>query len=241
MKHTSKSLTTLLALSLVFSSLMMVEFAYAQSTPKPSIPQFTLKFVDASYDVPTTHSTDPYTGATVTHQDYHVQNWTIDVSIKNQPFTKYESDGQIIDFYLNIRTKGHYAEDWIDIYSPDMGFLTQSNSEYTKIAYSLDDNEFPFWDNFNQSGVVDFQVEALIGTTHRIMNGTATDPLSMFPWVFDGETSGWSDTQTIAISENSPSPSVPEFPIAIILPLFVAIPLIATILLRKNMPLKAYN
>ncbi len=176
----------------------------AASVTKPSIPQFTLAFVDASYDVPTTYSTDPYTGATVTHPGYHVQNRTVVVSVKNQPFAKYEANGQIIDLYLNIRVKGHYTQDWINIYSPSRGFLTQSNSEYTKIAYALDDNTFPFWDNFGQSGIIDFQVEALIGSVHRIINGSATDILQMAPWVFEGETSGWSNTQTITILSSAP-------------------------------------
>jgi hypothetical protein len=210
----SKLAGLLLIAVLAVSSLIVVESAFAQSIPKPSVPEFTLKFVDNSYDVPTTYSTDPYTGATVTHSGYHVQNRTVEVNIKNQPFTKYEADGQIIDFYLNIRMKGNYAEDWIDIYSPSRGFLTRSESEYTKIAYSLYDNEFPFWENFGQSGVVDFQVEALIGSVHRIINGSATNILQMAPWIFEGEESGWSNTQTLTISAssspNSTSPTSPD-------------------------------
>jgi len=197
------------------------------SITKPSFPGFTLKFVDASYDVPTIYTIDPYTGATVTHAGYHVQNRTVEVSIKNHPFTKYEADGQIIDFYVNIRMKGHYSEDWINIYSPSRGFLTQSESEYTKIAFSLDDNEFPFWDNFAQRGIVDFQVEALMGSVHRIINGSATDILQMAPWIFEGEKSGWSETQTITIPTSAISPpdsSTPDqelqqepFPIALLI------------------------
>jgi hypothetical protein len=185
--------------------------------------------------VPTTYSTDPYTGAKVEHSGYHVQNRTIEVRIRNQPFSKYQSNGQIVDYYLNIRTKGHYAKDWIEIYSPERGFLTQSSSESTIVTYSLDDNVFPFWDNINQTGgQVDFQVQALIGSVHRIQNGSQTDPLLMFPWIFEGQTSEWSSTQTITIPETSPSPSVPEFPATAILLLLVAVPL-AVVLLRKNL------
>ena len=35
--------------------------------PKPSVPEFTVALVDTSYDVPTTYSTDPYTGKQLTH------------------------------------------------------------------------------------------------------------------------------------------------------------------------------
>jgi len=169
------------------------------SIPKPSVSGFTLKFVDSSYDVPTTYSIDPYTGVDVTHQGYHVENRSIQVSIKNQPFTSYESYGQIINFYINIRTKGHYDDEWITIYSPSRDFLTQSNSDYTTVAYTIDMNEFPFWDNIKEGGKVDFQVQALIGSVHRVINTSATNIMNIAPWIFEGQTSDWSSTQTITI------------------------------------------
>jgi hypothetical protein len=43
---------------------------HAQS--KPSVPEFTVKLVDNSYDVPPTQTTDPYTG-TKTIPGYHVK------------------------------------------------------------------------------------------------------------------------------------------------------------------------
>jgi hypothetical protein len=57
-------------------------------------------------------------------------------------------------------------------------------------------------------GQVDFQVEAMIGYVYRSYDPNATDPFGMFPWVFAGETSGWSSTQTVTIPVSStPSPS----------------------------------
>lgn len=35
--------------------------------PKPSIPEFTVKLVDNSYDVTTTYSIDPFTGENIIH------------------------------------------------------------------------------------------------------------------------------------------------------------------------------
>jgi len=55
----------------------------------PAVPEFTVELVDSSYDVPTTYSTDPYTGKQVTHEGYHVAKRTIEVRIKNQPFKPY--------------------------------------------------------------------------------------------------------------------------------------------------------
>ncbi|XHH09533.1 MAG: hypothetical protein ACFCUE_02585 [Candidatus Bathyarchaeia archaeon] len=206
----------------------------------PSVPEFSAAFIDASYDVPTTYSTDPYTGETVTHQGYHVQNRTLEVTIKNQPFTAYEENGQIINFYLNIRIKGAHTKEWINIYSPDRGYLTQSNSEYTKVAYSLDDNEFPFWDNIPEGGTVDFQVEALVGSVHRSYNPNATEQLDMYPYVFTGKTSGWSNTHTVTVPKPAadPLPTTPELPTITLLPIIAAATLTAIILKKKQAQVK---
>ena len=211
--NTSKPLSVALMLVLICSDIMLIQAASA-SVPTPSVPEFTVKFVDASYNVPTTTSTDPYTGETITHTGYHVVNRTIEVKIKNQPFTAYESNGQIINFYLNIRTKGYYEKYWSNFYSPDNGYLVQSNSSYTTVSYSLDDDVPLFWDNIQGGGTVDFQVQALIGSVHRISNGSATSILEMYPWVFDGQTSEWSSTKTVVIPEptNSPTDGVPTTP-----------------------------
>src|SRR3990172_3290742 len=84
----NKKFVLLLILILTASSLTAVNLANA-SIPKPSVPEFTLKLVDSSYDEPTTYSTDPYTGKQVTHEGYHVESRTIELKIKNQPFTPF--------------------------------------------------------------------------------------------------------------------------------------------------------
>ena len=85
-----KRATLLLIGVLVLSSLVMVETAFAQSIPTPSVPEFTVKYVDNSYDVPPTYGTDQYTGQTIIIQDgYHVDNRSIQFIIKNQPFAPY--------------------------------------------------------------------------------------------------------------------------------------------------------
>jgi hypothetical protein len=185
-------------LLILFSSSLMVVLSASASTAL-AVPEFTANYVDASYDVPTTHSVDPYTGADVTHQGYHVQNRTIQVSIENVPFTAYESDGQIINYYLNIRVKGSYDNDWLTVYSPDNEYVKQSNSSTTIVVFSLDDDCFPFWDNIPGGGTADFQVQALVGSVHRIQNASAPSILTMYPWVFDGQTGDWSSTQTVTI------------------------------------------
>ena len=62
----------LLALLIVMSSLtiLMVKPANAQTIPKPSVPEFTAKFVDHSYIVSASTTVDPYIGKEITHQSY---------------------------------------------------------------------------------------------------------------------------------------------------------------------------
>ena len=44
--------TLLLVAVLILSSLIIVGSAFAQSIPKPSVPEFTVKYIDSSYYVP---------------------------------------------------------------------------------------------------------------------------------------------------------------------------------------------
>ena len=75
------------------------------SIPKPSVPEFTVKFVNASYSVTTTN---PYTGLSETKL---INNNSIEVTIKNQPF-----DYPGYQIYYNIRVKPHFADNWTEIY-----------------------------------------------------------------------------------------------------------------------------
>jgi hypothetical protein len=212
----SKSFSLVLIVLLAVSSLMMVESVFAQSIPKPSVPEFTVQIMASPYDVPTTHSIDPYTGKDITHQGYHVENRSIEVSIKNQPFNTFNDSGWIVDFYYNVRVKGHYAQNWIELYNPVVNpELYSVGSQFTVFNYpeEYSDTEGMHFDigTFPAGGQVDFQVEAMTGYVHRGYNPNASDQLGMFPWVFDGETSGWSNTQTVTILETSTSISPSPF------------------------------
>ncbi len=179
--------------------------------PKPSVPEFALKFADHSYEIPTTYSTDPYTGENVTHAGYHVQSITLEVTIKNQPFVPYDEGGWRIEFFYNIREKGHYSEDFMELYRPSDGYPTQSNSEYTVVSLgTLGENGLSLATNAKMfdvpsGGQMDFQVEAMIGYVSRVYNPNATGPFDIYPWVFTGETSGWSNTQTLDIPVSTTS------------------------------------
>jgi hypothetical protein len=101
----SKLATLLLVTVLAVSILVVVGSVFAQSPPAPTAPEFTVKFVNASYAVTTTNS---YTGVDETEQ---VSNNSIEITITNQPFS--HQDYQI---YYNVRVKPRFEENWTEVY-----------------------------------------------------------------------------------------------------------------------------
>ncbi len=223
MKKINRNSALVLILLLAASSLIMVESASAQSIPKPSVPEFTLTYVDKSYDVAPTYGTDQFTGKTVIKQDgYHVNKQSVVFRIKNQPFTSYnDSNGNNICLYYNFKFKGHYGNEWRDypfgesgggtykysnLYytSPESPKLAASNSEYTDIVLSLP-FLFGIGDKPSFRSQVDFQVQALTGHIDYVGDGY---------YRFTGQRSEWSSTQTITIGESTPTmePTTPTQP-----------------------------
>lgn len=167
----------------------------ASTVPKPSTPEFTLKFVDYSYSKPTTYTMDLYTGQQEENIGYYVQNKCIVLTIKNQPFTP------TIDlrFFYNVRIKGQYEENWTELYRPVYGYPEQTtNSDYTTIAYQWNENGDSWlgtWEiALRAGGKAQFQVQALIGQIDR--------PGPFEAEIFMGEKSAWTATQTITIGES---------------------------------------
>jgi hypothetical protein len=169
-----------------------------ESIPKPSVPEFTIKLADHSYDVPPydvppTYGIDQYTGKNVTISEgyhvegYHVDNKTIDITITNQPFV---SPDEYTHFGYNVRVKGPFGENWTELYpytiSQDVGpwnLRFQSASEDTVISIPQD---------YPSGGLVEIQVEAVIAIGHPLFYGA---PFGYWEYL----TSGWSSTQTIKI------------------------------------------
>jgi hypothetical protein len=208
-----KSLPFLLIISIMVSSVLMVDSAFAQSIPKPSVPEFTLKLVAHPYDVPPKYEVNPYTGKNeMTEAGYHVENKSIEVTIKNQPFvSSLDEDGEYANLYYTVRFKGHYEDTWR--YYPhdlDSNYSTAvatpfnaSESEYTTITLGL---ATYLLNNVPAGGEVDFQVEAYIGYENRV-DFVFLHDIGHYYTFSDFERSGWSSTQTIAIpTSGSPSP-----------------------------------
>jgi hypothetical protein len=193
--------------------------------PTPSVPKFAVNLVDRSYDVPATTTIDPYTGQTVNHPAHRVENYTVDVTIKNQPYTSTKvQEGTSYwtsSFVYDIRVKGHFAQDWIPMYYAGEG-PRMSNSDYTVVTYVLVSSPTQPEQGYTMESYdktlatnsitglppgaqIDFQVNALSGYWTRT---TAFNSQH-----FVSEESGWSNTQTIEIpaSSASPTPAVPEF------------------------------
>jgi hypothetical protein len=228
MGNTSKGFSLLLVVILTASSLIMVETAFAQSIPKPSVPEFSVRYIDNSYYVSTsTTITDQYGNSRVV-QGY-VENKTVEFSIKNQAFTPYtipynSSDpyntGQTVNLMFNIRMKSTLDSNWTYITHLSDGYLKQSDTNFTTAGYQLD---YLFPSNIPYGTAVDFQVQALIGYVHRypIINSET----------FNGTESDWSNAQTITIPETSSSaspnptstPNVPEFPFIIFIVIILAV------------------
>jgi hypothetical protein len=190
----SKTIAIFLTLTIAMSclTLLTAKPTNAQTISQPSVPEFTVKVIDYSYDVPATYSIDKFTGQTITHEGYHVDNQSVTVIVKNQPFTPYKNN---ITYHLcyNLQTKGHFEEgNWRYLVEPQ-DFITtlyypeQSTGSNTVISFKS---------SYPANAQIDIQVEAIIfhegqgivfehlGTVHELVNG----------FVFD-QASDWSNRQ----------------------------------------------
>ena len=119
-------------------SVLTVNSASAQTIPKPSVPEFTVKVVGSS----------------------------LEVTIKNQPLTTYEN-GSYPNLYYGFRFKDHEnIQDWnyAPIYYVGISsygtYYKASASDYTVLSFPL--RSYPLT-GILDSGQVDLQVMALIG------------------------------------------------------------------------------
>jgi hypothetical protein len=203
-KHT----VLLLIACLVLSSLMValtVKPVIAQKPSPPSVPKFSVKLVSHPYDVsPTstsTFDTSTWIETITTKPGYREENRSIEVTIKNQPFTPYtlhtSERGYAIDLYYTVEVKDHFSEDWqsfrYSVYS--YCYEAQSNSDYTVVSGSAD---------YSVGTRLDFRVQAVIGYRY---SATADSLASMFIGPVDSmsfsTSSSWSGIQTITITSGS--------------------------------------
>ncbi|MCW4000113.1 MAG: hypothetical protein NWE93_07725 [Candidatus Bathyarchaeota archaeon] len=191
---------------------------FAPKPPKPSTSEFTLRYVDHSYDVPSSSSssTDPYTGevTTSTIPGYRVDQRTIEVTVKNDPSIS----------YYNLRYKGHYSDQWsyfpfnpsdrVNGYSihgtpADTPPYVASDSQYTTLTLYIPSN-IPL------EGLMDVQVQGLSGSI-RIQHEGSLGAMMLgynttYNLYFEGTPSDWSDTKTIRIGSETSTATVDPTP-----------------------------
>jgi hypothetical protein len=214
-----------LASTMPFGTVQASTFT-VDSISKPSAPEFSVRIVAYPYDVPpeTTTIIDEYTGkeTTITQPGYHVENKSIEITIKNQPFTPYDLtkytvyyrdrdnfsritgsytyDGsKTVNFYYNIEVKGYYGDNWKSVgtkyssYSEGPEPNAQLDSPYTVISIAAD---------YPEDTVLDFRVKARIGYYYPYGPG-----VQILGYDFYGQESDWSSTQTITIGESQTTPA----------------------------------
>ena len=216
-----RGLALALVLILAVPSLMIVESASAQTIPKPSVPEFTVKLIDTSYNTPATSTIDPYTGETITHPSQRIEARTIEIRIKNVQFTPFEikngSNTYTVNFHYNIRFKGHFEEEWRYPYNPNVNsYMGRDSGVETIISHQgeyssteglkLTPDRGGFYATFPPNAQVDFQVQAMIGYVQHVV------ALPASAYVFEGEKSDWSNTQTISIPDGAVSISTTPNP-----------------------------
>jgi hypothetical protein len=205
MKSPQRSLALLLAIILGISTVSLFQNAIAQSSTDSSVTKFSLS--------------------------YRAENNTIIATI-----TKPTG----VDAY-NFRWKEHESQTWH--YNP---FHSEDSSPpyfeadaygIPSQAYSLSPTELAlsFIPKTQMGKQIDIQVQALYGSYKAVPYGHAMilPGGPTYDFSFDGQVGAWSSTQTITYGEATPSPTVPEFPATAILPLFIVIPFIAAICIRK--------
>jgi hypothetical protein len=224
---------TILLLVISILSAMQVEVVEANpltySPPKPAIPEFTLKYVDNSYNV----------------AGNFVQNKSIEVIIKNQP--------SVYVLCYNVKSISHLSENWTSYeYYNNSSYLTPHlfipnrllawNSTFTVLVFGFEGNNGSETYNLmlgqvNNGDQIDFQVQAYMGNWFpgKVVNATASIEYYLLNIDAIGD---WSPTQTITV----PASSIPEFPaILTITFLIMVIVAFAVVVKRKRKVRDSYD
>ena len=211
----SKTFAFFLTITIAMSCLtiLIVKPANAQSIPKPSVPEFTVKYVDRTYYVPPVYGIDQYSGKTVqTGGGFTVTNKTLEVTIMGQSFTPYVFTGDDglphePSMMWDMAYKGHFGEDWTIV---SQGPAWNESSKVVVFGLGTENQNSPMYIPAGLGDQVDFKVRARIGYSTLAQGHSFTDPDA---FIFHGETSDWSNIQTITIRETTgsytPNPTSP--------------------------------
>lgn len=203
----------------------IIKPANAQTISKPSVPEFTVEYV-------------PFE--------------CINVTVKNQPFSSTVlPDGNVTELVYEVRLKGHYSTYWTSYGSSGFYNLRAkaSGSDFTVLDVKFGEDYSYF---LNNSIRLDLQVRAQVGYSYSYLYHLM--PAAGYVSVMEGD---WSNTQTINLYDGTvttslntdptptptatqtsaltatPAPSVPEFSVIALLPLFVIALLVVFVVKSK--------
>jgi len=217
---TSKSLSIVLVCFLAIScaSLLMVKSAHAQTTFKPAIPNFSLRFYPAFSNVTS---------------NFRVENNSICVIVTNQNFSSYFelNTNSTIAIYYGVQAKEHNSTKWVNVYGDANKYpyypIQWDNSSQTILPILPEQ----IITNYSSGSQIDVQVQAILGNitwvygakTLPLPSGWIGEPSSQQPVWQTLTDSGWSSTQTVTIGKTS---NIPEFPALAVLPLLLIVLLV---------------
>jgi hypothetical protein len=213
MSKLANALSLVLIFAIMSSGLAIIQSAAAQSIPKPSIPDFTVQYVDRSYYVAPVYGVDPYSGKTVqTGGGFTITNKTLEVTIFSQSFTPYVFTGEDglphePSMMWDIAYKGHFGEDWT--ITAAQGPYWNESSMVTVFGLGPEHQNLPMYLPAGLGDQVDFKVRARIGYNSLKEGHSFTDPDA---FEFHGETSDWSSVKTFTIGENAGAKTVNPTP-----------------------------
>jgi hypothetical protein len=213
--------TIALTALILMLSLGCIQLTSAQTATSPAVPEFTAKYVSASYN-----------------EGALVQNSSLEITITNQPFPPFTyQNGFTETAFYDIQIVYHLMSD--EAFAEVDGYPAQVDSNYTMITLPLVNNTMQMPATYLTLGSRTLEIDSPVSIQVQTRIGYIVPDINSYPktaFVFRGELSGWSNAQTITLNQQSslPSPSVTEFSWLTILPILLTIP-IALAIVRKRL------
>jgi len=241
----SKTSAFMLTIIITMSCLTLttLKTANAQSVAKLTVPEFIVKYTDNSYDTLPGISIDSYTGQTIENPSKHIEDRTLQFTIRNQAI----SSGSL---HFIISMKGFFSQNWAIIYNGWAGWAGNLNSsipEPSLIVWdfsTLRPNDVPgevgrFYrggDSFYLplEGQVDFKVKAQ--TWGEVMAETSPqNPFGGSITTLFGE-SDWSDAHSLRLTDGATSGSINPTSIPMTSPTVSEKPTPTSLFIDRNAP-----
>ena len=154
-----------------------------------------------------------------------VENSSLVITISNQPFEPFTyRNGFTASVYYAVRIGYNIGSD--NLFTEIDSYPAQSDSNCTTLILSCTNNTLSIPLTFlTASKTVEISSPVTVQVQEKF--GYITPDIEAYPktaFVFKGESSGWSNVQTISLNDVSalPAPSIPELSLPVILPLLLS-------------------